>query len=187
MPSDLPAPRPLDLDGRGDEPVVAEDGRDDGSGLDTPASQQLREGGRPLSRRREDPLGFEGYGSGMVKALDDRDDDKENRMIKVNVMYPYTEGARFDHAYYRDRHMPMVKARLGNACAYYTIEKGLAGGAPGTPPAFVAMCAFICDSAEGYQAALREHGAEIRGDIANYTDIAPVLQVSEIVVERSDR
>jgi uncharacterized protein (TIGR02118 family) len=37
-------------------------------------------------------------------------------MIKVNVMYPYTEGARFDHAYYCDRHMPMVKARLGSAC-----------------------------------------------------------------------
>jgi hypothetical protein len=39
-------------------------------------------------------------------------------MIKVTVMYPYTEGARFDHAYYRDRHMPMVKAKLGCACSY---------------------------------------------------------------------
>ena len=108
-------------------------------------------------------------------------------MIKINVMYPYTEGARFDHAYYRDRHMPMVKARLGSACAYYTVEKGLAGRAPGAPPAFVAMCAFICGSAEGYRAAMQEHGAEIRGDIANYTDIAPVIQFSEVVVERSDR
>ena len=108
-------------------------------------------------------------------------------MVKVQVMYPYTEGARFDHAYYRDRHMPMVKARLGSACAYYTVDKGLAGGAPGAPPAFVAMCAFICDSVEAYQAASQEHRAEIRGDIANYTDIAPVLQVSEVVVERSDR
>ena len=108
-------------------------------------------------------------------------------MIKINVMYPYTEGARFDHAYYRDRHMPMVKSRLGNACAYYTVEKGLTGRAPGAPPAFVAMCAFICDSAEGYEAAMLEHGAEILGDIANYTDFAPVLQFSEVVVERSDR
>ena len=108
-------------------------------------------------------------------------------MIKVNVMYPYTEGARFDHAYYRDRHMPMVKARLGSACAYYTVEKGLAGRAPGEPPVFVAMCAFICDSAEGYHAAIQEHRAEILADIANYTDIAPVLQFSELVVERSDR
>lgn len=113
-------------------------------------------------------------------------------MIKVNVMYPYTEGARFDHAYYRDRHMPMVKARLGSACAYYTVEKGLSGRAPGAaasgaPPAFVAMCAFFCDSAEAYQAAMQEHRAEVVGDIANYTDIAPVVQVSEVVVERSDR
>ena len=108
-------------------------------------------------------------------------------MIKVTVMYPYTEGARFDHAYYRDRHMPMVKARLGSACAYYTVEKGLSGRAPGSPPAFVAMCAFICASLEGYQAAMQAHGGEVRGDIANYTDIVPVVQLSEVVVERSDR
>ena len=108
-------------------------------------------------------------------------------MIKVNVMYPYKEGARFDHAYYRDRHMPMVKARLGSACAYYTVEKGLGGRAPGSPPAFVAMCAFFCDSIEGYQAAMQQHGAEVRGDLANYTDIVPVFQFSEVVVERSDR
>lgn len=108
-------------------------------------------------------------------------------MIKVNVMYPYAEGARFDHAYYRDRHMPMVKARLGDACAYYTVEKGMAGGAPGAPPTYVAMCAFICESIEGFQAAMQKHGAEILGDIPNYTDLTPVLQVSELVVERSDR
>jgi uncharacterized protein (TIGR02118 family) len=107
-------------------------------------------------------------------------------MIKVSVMYPYREGARFDHAYYRDRHMPMVKARLGRACAYYTIEKGAAGHAPGTPPAFVAMCGFLCDSAEAYEAAMHPHRAEVLRDIANYTDIAPVLQFSEVVVERSE-
>ncbi|VVE71986.1 ethyl tert-butyl ether degradation protein EthD [Pandoraea captiosa] len=108
-------------------------------------------------------------------------------MIKVNVMYPYKEGARFDHAYYRDQHMPLVKARLGDACAYYTVEKGLTGGAPGTSPAFVAMCAFFCESFEAYEAAIREHRAEILADIARYTDITPVRQVSEVVVERSDR
>jgi uncharacterized protein (TIGR02118 family) len=122
---------------------------------------------------------------------DDGNDDKENRMIRINVMYPYTEGARFDHAYYRDRHMPMVKARLGSACAYYTVDKGLSGrapgGAPAGPPAFVAICAFVCASAEGYQAAVQEHRVEILGDLANYTDIVPVIQVSEVVVERSDR
>jgi len=46
------------------------------------------------------------------------------------------------------------------------------------------MCAFICDSAEGYLAARRSTGGGIAN---NYTDIAPVVQISEVVVERSDR
>ena len=112
---------------------------------------------------------------------------KENRLIKVTVMYPYSEGARFDHTYYREVHMPMVKARLGSACHYYTIEKGVSGREPGSAPTFVAMCAFYCESAEAYRAASQAHTAEIRGDIANYTDIVPVVQLSEVVVERSDR
>ena len=45
-------------------------------------------------------------------------------MIKVSVMYPNTPGARFNHEYYRDKHMPLVKARLGDACKYYTVDKG---------------------------------------------------------------
>lgn len=105
-------------------------------------------------------------------------------MIKVNIMYPYAEGARFDHEYYRDQHMPLVKARLGDSCAYYTVEKGLAGRAPGSPPPFVAMCAFICDSVESYEAAIREYRPEILADLPKYTDIQPIVQYSEIVVER---
>ena len=102
-------------------------------------------------------------------------------MIKVSVMYPYAEGARFDHAYYRDKHMPLLKARMGEACRSYTIDKGLSG-APGPPPAYVALCHVFCDSAEAFMGAFGPHAAEIRGDVKNYTDIAPVTQISEVVV-----
>ncbi|MGA9368763.1 MAG: EthD family reductase, partial [Steroidobacteraceae bacterium] len=47
-------------------------------------------------------------------------------MIKVSVMYPNKPGARFDHDYYRDRHMPLVKRLMGDKCRYYTVDKGLA-------------------------------------------------------------
>ena len=103
-------------------------------------------------------------------------------MIKVSVMYPYTEGARFDHAYYRDKHMPLLKARMGDACRSYTIDKGLAGGAPGMPPTYVGMCHVFCDSVEAFQTAFGPHAKEILGDIKNYTDLAPVMQISEVVV-----
>ncbi len=103
-------------------------------------------------------------------------------MIKVSVMYPNTPGARFDHDYYRDKHMPLVKAKLGDACKFYTVDKGLAGGAPGAPATYVGMCHIFSDTVEAFQAGMAKHGKEIRGDIPNYTDIAPVIQISEVVV-----
>src|ERR1700691_3883916 len=103
-------------------------------------------------------------------------------MIKVSVMYPNTPGARFDHAYYRDTHMPLVKSRMGYKCKRYTLDKGLGGGVPGTPAVYVAMCHIFCDSIESFQAGFGPHAQEIMADIPNYTDLAPVIQISEVVV-----
>ena len=103
-------------------------------------------------------------------------------MIKVSVMYPNTAGARFDHAYYRDKHMPLVRRLMGDACLYYTVDKGLAGGAPGEPAVYVGMCHIFSESPQAFQAGFGPHAKEILGDIANYTDLAPVMQMSEVVV-----
>lgn len=103
-------------------------------------------------------------------------------MIKVSVMYPNEPGARFDHDYYRDKHMPLLKARMGDACLFYTVDKGLAGGAPGQPPTYIGMCHVYCESVEAFNAAFGPHAKEILGDIPNYTDLKPVLQFSEVVV-----
>lgn len=103
-------------------------------------------------------------------------------MIKLSVFYPNKPGARFDHAYYRDTHMPLLKARMGDACKHYTIDKGVAGGTPDTPAPYVATCHVFCDSVEAFNAAFGPHAKEILGDIPNYTDIQPVLQFSEVVV-----
>ena len=44
------------------------------------------------------------------------------------------------------------------------------------------MCHIYCDSVEAFQAGFGPHIKEIMGDIPNYTDIAPVMQISEVVV-----
>lgn len=106
-------------------------------------------------------------------------------MIKVSVMYPYKAGARFDHNYYRDRHMPLVKSRMGDKCLYYTVDKGVAGGSPDAPPTYVGMCHIFCDSVAAFQEGFGPHAEEILGDIPKYTDLSPVLQISEVVVEHS--
>lgn len=103
-------------------------------------------------------------------------------MIKVSVMYPYRPNARFDHAYYRDKHMPLVQARMGAACRFYTVDKGLAGGAAGEAPTYVAMCHIYADSIDAFNAGFGPHAKEILADIPKYTDLAPVIQMSEVVV-----
>lgn len=105
-------------------------------------------------------------------------------MIKVSVMYPNTPGAKFDHTYYRDKHMPLVKARMGDSCLYYTVDKGIGGGSPGSPPTYVGMCHIFSHSVEAFQAGFGPHAKEILGDIPNYTDLTPVMQISEVVVEK---
>jgi uncharacterized protein (TIGR02118 family) len=103
-------------------------------------------------------------------------------MIKVSVMYANAPGARFDHAYYRDTHMPMLQARLGDACRHYTIDRGITGGAPGQRAAFIAMCHVYCDSIHAFESAFAPHAAEIMADVANYTDLKPQIQISDVVV-----
>jgi uncharacterized protein (TIGR02118 family) len=126
-----------------------------------------------------------GHGaSAPLPTLQLKTSNQEETMIKVSVMYPNNPGVRFDHDYYRDKHMPLVKSRMGDKCKYYTIDKGLAGGAPGAPATYVGMCHIFADSIEAFQAGFGPHAKEILADIKNYTDAAPVMQISEVVVEK---
>ena len=103
-------------------------------------------------------------------------------MIKVSIMYPQNAGTRFDHDYYRDNHLPLIKKRMGAGLKYYTIDRELAGGAPAP---YVAMCHLLCDSLESYQSSFAPHAQEITADIRKFTDRTPISQMSEVVVENS--
>jgi uncharacterized protein (TIGR02118 family) len=106
-------------------------------------------------------------------------------MIKVSVMYPNKPGVRFDHDYYRERHLPLIKSRMGAALKYYAIDKELAAAGTNSPAAYVAMCHLLCDTVEAYHSSFGPYAKEISGDIRNFTDQTPVVQISEVVVENS--
>ena len=101
-------------------------------------------------------------------------------MVKVSVMYPNSAGVRFDMTYYLDRHMPMVGKLLGGALKGMNVEEGLAGGAPGAPAPYVAMCQLFFDSVDAFQAAFGPHTGVILADIPNYTNAAPTVQISQV-------
>jgi uncharacterized protein (TIGR02118 family) len=103
-------------------------------------------------------------------------------VIKLSVLYPNSDGSKFDMDYYCKSHMPMVRQKLGTACKGVAVEHGISGPTPGSPPAFIAMGHLYFDSAEAFQAAFGPHAQAIMADIPNYTDIQPTIQLSEVKV-----
>jgi uncharacterized protein (TIGR02118 family) len=105
----------------------------------------------------------------------------EKGLIKISIMYPFTEGKTFDMDYYENKHMPYVAGLLGTNLVKYTIEKGIASGIPNTPLPFMAIGVFYVKSLSDYQAAIAPNRDAIRADFPKYTNITPVLLVSEVV------
>ena len=94
-------------------------------------------------------------------------------MIKVSVLYPNNDDARFDMDYYCNRHMALVKEKLGTACKGVSAELGLGGGAPGSKPAYVAMGHILFDSMADMQQALGANAPALMADIPNFTNCYP--------------
>jgi uncharacterized protein (TIGR02118 family) len=89
------------------------------------------------------------------------------------VFYPSSEGSTFDHDYYREKHVPLAMQAWGLSKAQ--IDKGVDGP-------YVAAVHFEFDSVDAIGAAMAaEATGEVMADVANYTNITPVLQTSEIV------
>lgn len=101
-------------------------------------------------------------------------------MIKVSVFYPDRPGAKFDMAYYLQHHIPLALKFLGSAVKGVNVEQGISGVGPGAAMTYRASAQFLFNSVEEFQAAFEPHAVEIRADVPNYTDIEPILQISEV-------
>lgn len=101
-------------------------------------------------------------------------------MIKVSVMYPNGDGSKFDMDYYVGKHIPMVKEKVGDACKGINVDQGLGGGAPGEPATYAGMGHLLFESVEAFQGAFGPNAEEIMGDLPNFTNITPVIQISEV-------
>ncbi|SEI42888.1 EthD family reductase [Pseudomonas sp. NFR16] len=102
-------------------------------------------------------------------------------MIKISVMYPVGRDVHFNHRYYCDVHMPLVKRRLENCLLSYSIDKGLSGFEPDSSPLYVCIGHLYCESIETFRSGIALHGEELTNDIANFTNAAPVYQISDVI------
>jgi uncharacterized protein (TIGR02118 family) len=103
-------------------------------------------------------------------------------MIKMSVIYPNKPGTHFDMSYYCTKHIPMVRELLGPALLDVAVEEGIAGIAPGSPAPYFALGHLSFESVGAFQKAFAPHAAQIVGDVPNYTDSEPTIQISAIKI-----
>lgn len=101
-------------------------------------------------------------------------------MYKVTIFYPNSEGSTFDMEYYKNKHMPMVAGFIGKNLKFYEIDMGISGRTPTDKIPFVAIGYFYIDDVGQYNNAIAQHRDAIVSDFKKYTNIQPVIQISEI-------
>jgi uncharacterized protein (TIGR02118 family) len=102
-------------------------------------------------------------------------------MVIFSVLYPASEGARFDAAYYDATHIPLVRTSFADTgLVDVKVFHGVSAG-DGGPAPFVAMAHLTFRDAEAFQASMGGPLAPaVLADVAVFTDITPIAQVSAL-------
>lgn len=100
-------------------------------------------------------------------------------MVRISVLYPNKPGSHFDVEYYLNTHMPMAASLLGDAITGTSVDIGRPGP-DGQPAPFAAIAAFTAETVETFMQAFMPSMGQLQRDIPNYTDIEPVIQISDI-------
>jgi uncharacterized protein (TIGR02118 family) len=102
-------------------------------------------------------------------------------MIMVSVMYPASDGAKFDMDYYLKTHIPMARARW-TSCGLQDVKvlRGI-GAAGGAAASYSVIALLSFGSAQEFQTAVEQHGKEIIGDIPNFTNLQPIIQINDVM------
>jgi uncharacterized protein (TIGR02118 family) len=107
-------------------------------------------------------------------------------MFNISSIYPKQEGGHFDFDYYLNVHMPRSIEILSKEKGFVKVlvEKGVDIKEPKIESSYVAMCHYYFETLEDFMSAFSPHAQELQGDIANYTNIEPIIQINEVKILR---
>ena len=74
----------------------------------------------------------------------------------------------------------MVASLLGKNLKFYEIDKGIAGRTPGDKVPFIAVGYFYIADVGEYNKAIAQNRNTIVDDFKNYTNIQPIVNISEV-------
>jgi len=89
-------------------------------------------------------------------------------MLAIHILYPKTDDSTFDMDHYTSTHMPMLADALGDACQGWGATQVESGE-------WEAIGWLVAASKEAWDSAMAAKGAEIAGDVRNYTNVRPQM------------
>ncbi|RMQ45852.1 Ethyl tert-butyl ether degradation EthD [Pseudomonas cichorii] len=102
-------------------------------------------------------------------------------MIRVTVSYPPHPDCQFNHEYYQSTHAQLIRDKL-DAHGLVKLEMDQALPDPGGKlPASVAAAHMFFNDLDSFKGAMKAEGKLLGDDRENYTDIIPVVVVSQVI------
>jgi len=98
-------------------------------------------------------------------------------MIRVAILYPRSGGTHFDLKYYIDKHMEFVRDNLKR---FGLLSAEVDSGIKEKSSPFFAIGYLLFNTMQEYENGFSKVGNTLLGDIPNYTDVEPVVQVSKL-------
>lgn len=97
-------------------------------------------------------------------------------VYRLSPIYPQTEDSTFDMDYYMNTHIPLVEELFQPISI--EVNEGVSGAEEGSPPPYAVMTDITFATLEDLQNAVTTHGAEVVGDIPNFTNVDAQLQIN---------
>ena len=101
-------------------------------------------------------------------------------MVRLTALYPSGPDARFDHDYYEGKHRNLVRELLTpHGLVRVEMERPLSGFGGGPAP-YIGCAHLYFTSVGELEAGFAAHGAELIGDIPNFTNVQPIVQIGSV-------
>jgi uncharacterized protein (TIGR02118 family) len=92
----------------------------------------------------------------------------------LTIVYPNSEGVRWDVEYYKAHHMPLIMKLYGKAAIKrFELRKGASGQTGGQAPYIGSVNIYIQDQ-KAFDAAGKEHGPTLVKDVPHFSSVMPI-------------
>ena len=104
-------------------------------------------------------------------------------MIRLQAFYPDIKDGHFDHDYYVNRHAPLVHELLDPlGLVGFEVSRGLES-MEGDQAPYTCVVTATFESREAMnQGFSGERRERLLSDIPNFTDVTPIIQISEVLL-----